>query len=172
MDSWCQTHLQQPYDDRGAWAATGRVDATLLEQCLADAYFDAPPPKSTGREYFNQAWLQALPRTPQLSAEDVQATLCELTARCTTDALQRWAPATTHLIVCGGGRLNLELMRRLAAQTDIRVDTSEHWGVDGDAIEAALFAWLAYRTLQGLPGNEPAVTGAQDYRVLGAVYPT
>ena len=171
MDSWSELHLQQPYDRDGAWAASGGVDSQLLAQFLSDPYFDTPPPKSTGREYFNLNWLHGFPRSAAVAPVDVQATLCELTARCTQQALQRWAPDTTHLIVCGGGRLNDELMRRLAEQKPLQVHASEHWQVNGDSIEAALFAWLASRTLHALPGNEPAVTGANGYRVLGAVYP-
>jgi anhydro-N-acetylmuramic acid kinase len=171
MDNWSERHLQQPYDKGGAWAAQGSVDTELLAQLLSDPYFAATPPKSTGREYFNLSWLQGFSRTAGLTPEDVQATLCELTARCTRQALERWAPATSQLIVCGGGRLNNELMRRLAQDMPAQVHASERWQVDGDAIEAALFAWLASRTLRGLTGNEPAVTGAKGYRVLGAVYP-
>jgi anhydro-N-acetylmuramic acid kinase len=175
MDSWCERHQGQPFDKNGVWAASGRVDQELLAQCLADPYFKAPPPKSTGREYFNLKWLDALQRTAAVAPADVQATLCELTARCTRTALNQWAPNSSQLVVCGGGRHNSELMRRLAEPADCgpnpEVRPSEHWQVDGDSIEAALFAWLASRTLNGQAGNEPAVTGASGYRVLGGIYP-
>jgi len=171
MDAWCEQHRSTPYDEGGAWAAAGTVDSALLERCLADPYFSSSPPKSTGREYFNLAWLSERIGGATIDAENVQATLCELTARCTTDALSRWSPHTTTLIVCGGGRMNRTLMANLTQHTPARVGPSESWQVDGDSIEAALFAWLAYRTLVALPGNEPAVTGAGGYRVLGAIYP-
>ncbi len=175
MDSWTQRHLQQPYDENGIWAAAGEVDNSLVQTCLDDPYFASEPPKSTGREYFNLAWLEALLKTPEAAPNDVQATLCELTAACNRLAIQRWAPQTSQLIVCGGGRLNGELLRRLTAPREgcnaPQVQTSEDVGVDGDSIEAALFAWLAHRALQRLPGNEPAVTGAMGHRVLGGIYP-
>lgn len=175
MDSWTARHLQQPYDDKGQWAATGQVDEGLLQACLEDPYFSAAPPKSTGREYFNLAWLEAVVPVATKPAVDVQATLCALTAACNTDAIQHWAPDTSQLIVCGGGRLNSNLMHRLATprqgQSKLEVRPSEDFQVDGDSIEAAMFAWLAYRRLQQMPGNEPAVTGAEGYRVLGGVYP-
>ena len=87
-----------------------------------------------------------------------------------------WGGEVKAIIVCGGGRLNDDLMRRLreaarqlARKPDL-VEPSEHWGVDGDAIEAAAFAWLAHRRLASLPGNVPRVTGAKGERVLGAIY--
>ena len=88
----------------------------------------------------------------------------------TADALAEWGDDYSNLIVCGGGRLNHHLMERLAHFATGNVQASEHFGVNGDAIEAGLFAWLAYRTLAGLPGNAAAVTGAADARVLGAIY--
>ncbi len=171
MDSWCEQHQGRRFDANGDWGATGKVDEKLLMDCLSDPYFALPPPKSSGREYFNLAWLAQHLTTTNITAADVQATLCELTARCTTHALQQWAPNTEALIVCGGGRLNTALMQRLQNNTAARVTNSEHWQIDGDSLEAALFAWLARRTLTGQPGNEPAVTGASGYRVLGAIYP-
>jgi len=174
MDSWAQRHLQQPYDADGRWAASGRVNEALLNTCLDDPYFGAAPPKSTGREYFNLAWLEARADVTNYPAADVQATLCELTAICTKNAIHRWATDTSHVVVCGGGRLNGELMRRLAAPAEghsrLQVQSSEDHQIDGDSIEAAMFAWLAHRTLQQLPGNEPAVSGASGYRVLGGIY--
>ena len=81
-------------------------------------------------------------------------------------------PATATAVVCGGGRLNGYLMSRLGHHAPgFDVQPSEAFGVDGDAIEAGLFAWLAARFLAGLPGNEPAVTGAAGTRVLGGLYP-
>ena len=170
MDSWCYQLRNQAYDDNGAWAASGKVDDALLANFLSDPYFDLPPPKSTGREYFNLDWLKQQLQNSDASSADTQATLCRFTARCTTDALARWAPATDKIVVCGGGRLNAELMRQLQSCTTAHVCTSEALGVDGDSIEAALFGWLAYRRLTSLPGNAPGVTGAAGNRILGAIY--
>ena len=168
MDEWILAHRGQPYDEGGSWAASGNVNTELLDQCLADPYFELDPPKSTGREYFHRAWLAEF-QLDQLKPEDVQATLAELTARCTIDALL--GTDYEEIIVCGGGRHNKHLMWRLADLSSAVVTNCDSLGVDGDAIEAAAFAWLAHRTIEGLSGNEPAVTGASDYRILGAVYP-
>ncbi|MEM9621295.1 MAG: anhydro-N-acetylmuramic acid kinase [Pseudomonadota bacterium] len=168
LDSWCQQHQNQPYDQGGQWAASGNIDDKLLNRLLADPYFNQPPPKSTGREYFNLSWL--LPALENQNAANVQATLCELTARSITAALTAWAPDTQQLVVCGGGRLNQFLMQRLQHNFNEQVVSCESMGIDGDSLEAAAFAWLAYRTLTGQSGNEPAVSGAEGYRILGGVY--
>jgi len=170
LDSWCGRHQAQTFDLDAAWAGSGNVVETLLERLLEDPYFGREPPKSTGREYFNLAWL-----TPQLGATvdpaDVQRTLLELTAVSITKALERWGGSPARLIVCGGGRRNPLLMERLGELVGIPVEPTERHGFDGDAIEAATFAWLAQRRLEGLAGNASSVTGAAGDRVLGAVYP-
>lgn len=171
MDSWCHTHTGKVYDENGEWARTGKIDHPLLERLLEDPYFALSPPKSTGREYFNLVWLEGHLSGVAASPADVQRTLCELTARTIADALENLDYSLSHLIVCGGGRHNGLLMQRLAEVTRCEVGASERWGVDGDAIEAAAFAWLAHRTCSHLPGNEPAVTGAAGYRVLGSFHP-
>ncbi|RPH92039.1 MAG: anhydro-N-acetylmuramic acid kinase [Lysobacterales bacterium] len=170
MDAWIVDRRQTPFDTDGAWGLTGRVDRGLLGLLCQDPFFAAAPPKSTGREYFNLAWLDQHLGASAIADADVQATLRVLTARTIRDALEHWGPTAARVIVCGGGRLNQALLAELLQQFDQPVDTAEDHGVDGDSIEAAAFAWLAYRTINGLPGNEPAVTGAGQRRVLGAIY--
>ena len=138
---------------------------------LSDPYFADTPPKSTGREYFHLDWLLQHDALTDAAPADVQATLAELTARGISDALDRWCGEYTELVICGGGRRNQYLMQRLSALCGVPAEPSERWGVDGDSIEAAAFAWLAHQTLQNQPGNAPSVTGAAGPRVLGAVYP-
>ncbi|MPM37238.1 Anhydro-N-acetylmuramic acid kinase [bioreactor metagenome] len=109
---------------------------------------------------------------PDADAQDVQATLAELTAISCADDLKRMAPDARELIVCGGGALNGHLMDRLAAHLPgVTVQSSQAHGIDPQQVEAAAFAWLARQCLQGLPGNLPAVTGARGPRILGAIYP-
>ena len=179
IDQWCQQHQGLTYDRSGAWSAGGKVDRTLLQALQADPYFALQPPKSTGREYFNIDWLEKTASAHGLqldAAQDIQATLTELTAATVIESLKAWGGGIKTLVVCGGGRLNDDLMHRIrqaaARLTPIPslIEPSEYWGVDGDAIEAAAFAWLAHRRLQHLPGNVPAVTGAAGERVLGAIY--
>lgn len=176
MDDWIARARQRAFDDNGDWAASGQVDESLLQRLLAAPYLTTPPPKSTGREYFNLAWLQAhldaRLRERAIDDADVQATLCAFTAECAVRALVTWGPADLgRVLVCGGGRHNRALMAALAERLSCPVEPVETLGVDGDSIEAAAFAWLAHQTLNGLAGNEPAVTGARGPRVLGAVYP-
>ena len=172
MDGWCASHRGSGFDEGGAWAAGGQVDAGLLERLLAEPYFSLPPPKSTGRDLFDMAWLEGrtagFPATPQ----DVMATLSELTARTAAEALNRHLPGAESLHVCGGGAFNRDLLARLARHLpSTRVARSDALGVPPDQMEAMAFAWLARAFLERRPGNLPAVTGAAGPRVLGALYP-
>ncbi|WP_295935217.1 anhydro-N-acetylmuramic acid kinase [uncultured Xanthomonas sp.] len=172
LDAWCQRHRGQPYDAGGAFAASGAVDADLLQRLLADPWFALPPPKSTGREQFHLRWLEACLDTPAPAPAAVQATLLELTAATVADALLARQPATRQLLVCGGGVHNPLLLARLQARLPgVQVHSTQAQGLDPDYIEAMGFAWLARQTLAGLPGNLPSVSGARGPRILGAIHP-
>ncbi|MDP6829197.1 MAG: anhydro-N-acetylmuramic acid kinase [Pseudomonadales bacterium] len=168
LDAWYQQHNEGAYDENGTWAAGGVTLQALLDALLQDPYLSVEPPKSTGKEHYNLEWLQ--PKLSPLEPQDVQRTLSVFTARSLADAVERWAPATARVLVCGGGRLNQLLMADLAGALACPVEPVEEHGIDGDAVEAAAFAWLAHRRLTGQPGNEPSVTGAAAERVLGGVY--
>ncbi|MFN3703553.1 anhydro-N-acetylmuramic acid kinase [Thermomonas sp.] len=171
MDAWCLRHTGNHYDAGGALARQGRVDAALLARLLAEPWFAAPPPKSTGRDQFHLGWVEAALAGNESTA-DVQATLLALTARTVADALQASQPGTRRVIVCGGGVHNPLLMAALAeAMPATTIESSAAHGLDPDAVEAMAFAWLAREHLAGRPGNLPAVTGAAGPRVLGALYP-
>jgi anhydro-N-acetylmuramic acid kinase len=171
LDLWIRRHRGADYDRNGAWAATGSVDATLLRRLLEEAYFAAPPPKSTGRELFNAAWLDTvLEAHGTVAAADVQATLTELTAASIAGALEQAAPGCARVIVCGGGAHNADLMARLQRRTSALVETSGSYGISPDWVEGAAFAWLARARLKGVAGNVPAVTGAHRPVILGGVY--
>lgn len=171
LDAWALRHLGTSRDDGGAWARSGHVDHALLASWLADPYFAAPPPKSTGREVFNLAWLDA--RLPaNLDPANVQATLLHLSARSIADAIRAHARGTREVYACGGGVHNGALMEALREELPgLRVDTTAALGLDPDYVEAVGFAWLARARLAGLPGNLPSVTGARGSRVVGAIYP-
>ena len=169
LDAWCEAHTGHRYDSAGNWAAGGRVMPELLSALLADAYLQRSPPKSTGKEHYNLDWLRPL-LGPDPEPRNVQRTLVEFTARSIVDALNRWVPSAERVLVCGGGRSNRFLMQRLTELSGRAVESSDRHGWNGDAIEAAAFAWLAHQRLSGKPGNVPAVTGAGGPRVLGAVY--
>ena len=174
MDWWCLQHTGAAYDDQGQWAAAGTLHPPLLQRLLAEPFLQLPPPKSTGRDLFNPAWLQTELRGMRaaLSAQDVQATLTAFTARSCADAVLSHAHHCDSLRVCGGGALNTELMRQLQALLpQLRVQSTAARDLPPLQVEAAAFAWLARQCLQGLPGNLPSVTGAAGPRVLGAIYP-
>ena len=173
-DLWFARNRGGTFDAQGAWAATGSVDAKLLDALLAEPFFGAPPPKSTHRDTFNLQWLEGQLRASRIAreAEDVQATLVALTARTIGDAVRGYAPDAEEILVCGGGANNATLMRRLEAELAPRsVGTTADEGVPVDQVEALAFAWLAREALAGRPGNLPAVTGAKGKRILGAIYP-
>lgn len=170
MDAWCMRHTGKSYDDNGAWAASGQVIPALLEKLLAEPYFSLPPPKSSGRDLFNTAWLESKLQGNEL-AVDVQATLLELTCRSIVQDLHKYCPGAQEIYACGGGAHNHALLARLAALLpDSSVKTTDTLGVDGDYLEAIAFAWLAQQALQGKPANLPQVTGARHPCILGAVY--
>jgi anhydro-N-acetylmuramic acid kinase len=172
MDAWTHRHLSQAYDAQGAWARKGQCHPGLLQSMLAEPYFQMAAPKSTGRDLFHLGWLeQHLKAWPHVATTDVQATLLELTARTCVEALCKHMAAPSALIVCGGGALNDALMQRLAELAPCAVQSSADAGLHPCQVEAAAFAWLAQRTIDGLHGNEPSVTGAKGSRVLGAIYP-
>lgn len=174
LDAWNERHHGSPLDRDGTWARTGTVDQQLLQQLLADPYFCEPPPKSTGRERFSLAWLdEKLALCGRaVASENVQATLVELTTRTIADAASRWSPSSGSVYLCGGGAHNVYLCERLAvAMPGYQVASTAALGVDPDWVEAMAFAWLAQRTLAGLAGNLPAVTGARQAVVLGGIYP-
>src|SRR3569623_1417603 len=173
MDYWIHRHQGAAYDRDGAWAASGRAHPDLLTALLSDGYFARPPPKSTGREYFNPAWLDQILRhyASGLAPADVQATLCDLTVASLARAIDEHAAPGMRVLVCGGGAHNVYLMTRLRARLMPRVvHSTEPFGVAPQWVESMAFAWLARQTLMQLPGNLPAVTGARHSVILGAVY--
>ncbi|MDR2876399.1 MAG: anhydro-N-acetylmuramic acid kinase, partial [Methylobacillus sp.] len=170
MDGWVQRHLGLPYDRDGAWASGGNFIPALLESLLAHPFFRLPPPKSTGRDEFHLEWLaQHSPDAHR--AEDVQATLLELTARSVADAINRHSPGANEIYLCGGGAYNAQLRLRLTELLHPRLLLlTDALGIPANLVEAAAFAWLASRTLDRQAGNLPTVTGARGARILGAIY--
>ena len=173
MDGWCARHRGTAFDEDGAWAAQGQVVDELLRAMQGEPYFQQPPPKSTGRDLFNESWLDRhLLGFASTAPVDVQATLTELTAACCRADIQRHQPDLARLIVCGGGALNGHLMRRLAALLPgVRVSSSADAGLPPLQVEATAFAWLARKTVRREPLELTSTTGARGARVLGAIYP-
>ena len=174
LDAWHRQHRDAPFDEGGAWAASGTVIKPLLQQLLRHPFFAQEPPKSTGREQFCMAWLEEeLARySKSCEAVDVHATLAALTAESVAEAVGAHAAGCQTLLVCGGGVHNADLLARLTkALPKIKVSSTAEQGLDPDWVEAMAFAWLAQQTLAGQPGNLPSVTGASAACVLGGIYP-
>lgn len=174
LDEWIQHCQQQAFDKNGDWGTTGKVHQGLKKQLATDPYFQRPAPKSTGREYFNLAWvnqhLAILSET--INPEDIQATLADLTAWSIAKEIKQLAANDAFsAFVCGGGCHNALIMQMLANYlAPASLATTSVIGIDPDWVEAIAFAWLAKQTLAGLPGNEPAVTGARKPVILGGIY--
>ena len=171
IDSWTKLKLGKDYDADGAWAATGEVLDSLLSNMLAEPYFALHPPKSTGRDLFNDDWLKQHQLYPHLRPQDVARTLVALTAQSIYEALNKCG-GVDEVYLCGGGAHNSLLREELQALLgDKKVLTTEKLGIGVDWLEAAAFAWLAKQTIENKPSNLPAVTGASGLRVLGAIFP-
>jgi anhydro-N-acetylmuramic acid kinase len=168
-----QVDRRRSFDRDGLIAAQGRPDEAVLAELLGDPFFSAPPPKSTGRELFGDAYAAAL--LARVPGADGVATAVELTARSVAAAVARWTPVGTEVVASGGGchhpGLMASLERRLAADGGHQLRRFDQLFFPGDAKEAVAFALLGYLTLHGQPGNVPAATGASGARVLGTVTP-
>ncbi|SJN53837.1 Anhydro-N-acetylmuramic acid kinase [Vibrio ruber DSM 16370] len=176
MDAWCQYHTQEKYDQDAQMARSGHIDTALLELMKQDRYFSQRPPKSTGREYFNLDWVWSKVKllNRPIAPEDVQRTLCRLTAETIADQSCLYASGVQpRLFVCGGGANNPLLMQELQTLLkDWLVSGTSEQGVDNDYMEAMAFAWLAYQRIHELPSNVPEVTGATQAVSLGVIYTT
>lgn len=176
MDCWARWCGIGDYDENGELAANGNVDAALLAKMNADGYFDKPPPKSTGREHFDAAWLGAqldvdahtAAAMPAAHQADIMATLCALTATSVAAALAREADSYSKIIVCGGGARNPTLIQMLAGQlSSSTVTLSDDFGIDSGFVEATLFAWLAARHVAGQPVDTRSITGTKRRAIAG-----
>jgi anhydro-N-acetylmuramic acid kinase len=171
LDSWVARHSSARFDDKGAWAGSGRAIPELLARLLDEPYFRRQPPKSTGRELFNDAWL-AKRLAGDERPQDVQATLVMLTALAIADAVKSNTAALDSLHVCGGGALNLSLMRAISKLLpETTVAPTDELGVPVGQVEAIAFAWLAMKCIRREPIDLRSTTGASHPCILGAVYP-
>ena len=172
MDMWISEQLNLPYDADGAWAKSGTVNKKLLENMLKDNYFKRDYPKSTGREYFNKQFLiKYMESLGTISPEEIQATLLALTVFSVTNEIEKFD--IKELLVCGGGAKNIFLMAELQKELpNVKVVTTEHYGVCSDNMEAMIFAWFAYKRLKQESIVLKSVTGTKKNTILGGVYAT
>ncbi len=190
MDLWTAKYQKNPYDKGGAWAKTGNVNYPLLNRMLSDDYFKQNPPKSTGREKFNESWLtemllrhyesdpnfitqkndtknlvfEYLNDNESLQA-DIQRTLLEFTAVSIANEVLKFR--RDKVLVCGGGAKNSFLIERIKVMLpDIEISILPQ----GDILEAMMMAWLAYKRMHDEPIGLKEVTGALRNAVCGGVY--
>ena len=166
------------YDEDGRLAASGQPIAPVIDEVLAHPYFAAEPPKSTGRELFDDDYVtRFLERCRAVkhdaSDADLVATATALTARSIADAYGRFMPEpVTEVLLSGGGSRNATLKQMLARElSPLSVRTFDERFFDAEAKEAVAFALLALLHLESRPGNVPTATGARGSRVLGTYTP-
>ena len=177
MDAWICDQQGHAFDENGVWASQGAINQALLSRMMADPFFSQAPPKSTGRDDFHLEWIQKQIGHDNINAEDVQATLLQLTVDAALKSLESYAPQTQTLVVCGGGARNIALVDLFKSRakalfnSSLEIMTSDALGIDPQLVEGLAFAWLAWAHKEKRPANLPAVTGAKGPRILGACYP-
>jgi len=184
IDGAARTLVGQTFDLDGAIAGGGRPSKALLEELLAEPYFQRAPPKSTGRELFGDEFVARVvvrARALDLRADDVLATLTELSAWSVARAMARWAPAWPEVLhVSGGGTRNATLMAALGLALAREapdgggrpiIRSVDEAGMPSGAKEAFAFAILGHEALHGRLNSLPGATGARHASVLGAIWP-
>jgi anhydro-N-acetylmuramic acid kinase len=164
LDDWALAHTGRAIDEGGALAESGRVDEGRLARFLAHPYFAQRPPKSLDRDDFKQFMPAGL------SPADGATTLTAMTAAAIAAAAAHFPAAAKRYLVTGGGRRNPVLMKMLRQRLKVPVEPVEQAGWDGDALEAQAFAYLAVRSLKGLPLSLPGTTGVKAPTTGGRLY--
>lgn len=164
VDDWVLRHSGKRFDDGGRLAAAGQVEAAILDQLLDNPYFDQPPPKSLDRDEFPADLVE------DLSLEDGAATLLAFSAQSVGLARAHLPAVPRRWLLTGGGRKNPELVRRISKMVDVPVGPVEDVGWRGDDLEAEAFAFLAVRSLKGLPLSVPTTTGVPSPMTGGTLY--
>ena len=176
-DAVVQHFWDQPYDEGGELASRGSVHAELLHFLLDDPYYDRVPPKSTGREFYNQEFVdRLLEKASSLQVarpEDIVATVAMFTVKTIARAYKDFVEPNTdvqRIIASGGGVHNAFIMKELQASLPaVKVESMQDFGLNPDAKEALCFAVLAHETLNGVASNVPSATGAARPAILGKI---
>ncbi|MCL4150529.1 UNVERIFIED_CONTAM: hypothetical protein GTU68_017387 [Idotea baltica] len=158
INDWMERHGREPLDRDGAEAAKGQVDEMALHSNATGAFLERKPPKSLDRNEFGLV----LDRMAELSLPDGAATLTALTVECVSEALKHMPIPPTRWLVCGGGRKNPVMMNMLSERLGAPIDPVEAVGFDGDMLEAQAFAYLAVRSVRGLPLSAPGTTNCAE----------
>ena len=172
MDELCKRDFERSYDMNGDLARQGHIHTELLQRLLDDPYFTRAAPKSTGRDYFNIAWLEQHQHGLDLSSHDLLATACELSAITIAQAVKIYAQQRQeHVWICGGGAHNHYLIERIQSHLSAQqVDSCLDKSINPDAIEAMLFAWLAHQRVEQKTIPLSKTTGASRDAILGGIW--
>lgn len=171
MDFWIQKKDGALFDYNGNWAASGKLQHELLNEMLSDPFFSKTPPKSTGFELFNSSWLNNYIRKNKYYDEDIQRTLCELTAKSIANSVMEYAPLINNLVLCGGGTYNSFLVKRIKHNLpNITITDSSEYGISPKELECCAFAWLAKRRIENETNCSCRVSGAYSDSICGGIY--
>ena len=165
LNDLMQSRLNQPLDENGALAATGTPDETILTRIFQRAFFAQKPPKSLDRHDFHDA----LKLVEHLSTPDAAATLTALPAACVAANQPHLPTQPQNWYICGGGAQNRTLMNELKKRLSGTITPIETLNLDGNMLEAQAFAYLAVRTLRGLPISAPLTTGCHEPKRGGKI---
>lgn len=174
IDYCAGKYFSLPYDKDGQIASEGIVSDSWLECLLQDEYYFVEPPKSTGREYFNQKYIENALKYAPKNPKDILATVTALTAKTIADAYERFIYPNVGIheaVICGGGAYNKTLMKFLRSYLPsyIELKTCEDYGISNNFKEVMAFALLGYCTYYGIPNNLPCCTGAKKRVVMGKI---
>ena len=171
LDYWNYKERGTRFDKNGSWAASGQYSDELLNKMRTEPYLEQSPPKSTGRELFNGAWLEEKISqcSESIQPNNVQATLCEFTSRNIADAIINFS-TDAEVYICGGGAHNSLLMENLSSKLGRNVATTSDLGIGPDWVESAAFAWMAKQTINGEKLETSPFTGARKPSILGGIY--
>jgi anhydro-N-acetylmuramic acid kinase len=164
MDDFIRARTGKPYDQDGSIAMHGQVNEALLEAWLSHHYFAQAAPKSLDRNDFDVSG------AVDMKLEDGMATLCAFTAASIEKALHHLPAGPSCLYVSGGGRHNPALMKAIETRTGVKAISVDDLGWNGDALEAEGFAYLAVRSLLGLPLSLPGTTGVAEPMTGGIIH--
>ena len=176
IDYCCQKFFSKPYDYDGEIAKSGIISESWLECLLQDEYYTLEPPKSTGREYFSNTYIENALKYAPNKPEDIVATVTALTAKSIAQAYERFIYPNVGIheaVICGGGAYNKTLMSMLRRYLPSYIDlkTCEEYEISNNFKEVMAFALLGYCTYYGIPNNLPCCTGAKRRVVLGKITP-
>ena len=171
IDTWSRSNNRGDFDAEGAWASSGKVEVNLLKEMLNDDYFSKHPPKSTGTDYFNLKWInKKISKFNEVSTEDIQATLTELSAQTIFKELKDLKVEKKPIYLCGGGIHNLFLVKRLEELVENQIFSTSEIGIDADFLEACCFAWLAKERLKKTKFDLSKITGSKEEISLGEIW--